>query len=87
MSTLPSAHTTAGTDAPLLDLRIASKLYGDRTILAGIPGALIAVPLVAFLNTTIRALRAPLPEDATADQQERVVYEEVEGEPPPDAED
>ena len=57
------------------------------TILAGIPGALIAVPLVAFLNTTIRALRAPLPEDATADQQERVVYEEVEGEPPPDAED
>ncbi|MEN8514723.1 ABC transporter ATP-binding protein [Burkholderia sp. RS02] len=37
MSTLPSAHTTAGTDAPLLDLRIASKLYGDRTILAGIP--------------------------------------------------
>jgi putative heme transporter len=29
------------------------------TILAGIPGALIAVPLVAFLNTTVRALRAP----------------------------
>lgn len=28
------------------------------TILAGIPGALIAVPLVAFLNTTIHALRA-----------------------------
>jgi len=28
------------------------------TILAGIPGALIAVPLVAFLNTTVRALRA-----------------------------
>ncbi|MFN2517463.1 MAG: AI-2E family transporter [Jatrophihabitantaceae bacterium] len=28
------------------------------TILAGIPGALMAVPLVAFLNTTVRALRA-----------------------------
>lgn len=28
------------------------------TILAGIPGALIAVPLVAFLNTTMHALRA-----------------------------
>jgi putative heme transporter len=30
------------------------------TLLAGIPGALIAVPLVAFLNVTIRAMRAPL---------------------------
>jgi predicted PurR-regulated permease PerM len=30
------------------------------TILAGIPGALLAVPLVAFLNTTVRALRRPL---------------------------
>jgi predicted PurR-regulated permease PerM len=29
------------------------------TAVAGIPGALIAVPLVAFCNTTIRALRAP----------------------------
>ncbi len=28
------------------------------TILGGIPGALMAVPLVAFLNTTVRALRA-----------------------------
>jgi len=28
------------------------------TTLAGIPGALVAVPLVAFLNTTIHALRA-----------------------------
>jgi len=37
------------------------------TILSGIVGALIAVPLVAFLNTTVRALRAPptaLPPDA-----------------------
>jgi predicted PurR-regulated permease PerM len=30
------------------------------TLLAGIPGALLAVPLVAFLNTTITALRRPL---------------------------
>jgi len=29
------------------------------TILAGIPGALLAVPLVAFLNSTIHALRHP----------------------------
>jgi predicted PurR-regulated permease PerM len=29
------------------------------TILAGIVGALLAVPLVAFLNSTISALRAP----------------------------
>ncbi|MCU1657661.1 MAG: putative PurR-regulated permease PerM [Pseudonocardiales bacterium] len=34
------------------------------TILAGIPGALISVPLVAFLNSTIRSLRGPL--DVTA---------------------
>jgi predicted PurR-regulated permease PerM len=31
------------------------------TLLAGIAGALVAVPLAAFLNTTIRALREPLP--------------------------
>jgi predicted PurR-regulated permease PerM len=32
------------------------------TILAGIPGALLSVPLVAFLNATIHALRAaPVP--------------------------
>lgn len=29
------------------------------TIVAGIPGALVAVPLVSFLNTTIHALRSP----------------------------
>ncbi|MEP7021583.1 MAG: AI-2E family transporter [Pseudonocardiales bacterium] len=35
------------------------------TKLAGIPGALIAVPLVAFLNTTVRALRnTPVGSDA-----------------------
>jgi predicted PurR-regulated permease PerM len=34
------------------------------TILAGIPGALLAVPLVAFLNATVRALRHPPTTDA-----------------------
>jgi predicted PurR-regulated permease PerM len=39
------------------------------TIVAGIPGALLAVPLVAFLNTTVRALRRPAPADQSpADQ-------------------
>lgn len=52
------------------------------TLIAGIPGALISVPLVAFLNTTIRALRAPLPA-GTEQQQERSVYEQIEGEPEP----
>ncbi|WP_217589107.1 ABC transporter ATP-binding protein [Burkholderia sp. GbtcB21] len=37
MSTLSSAHTTAGTATPLLDLRIARKLYGDQTILVDVP--------------------------------------------------
>jgi predicted PurR-regulated permease PerM len=55
------------------------------TLLAGIPGALIAVPFVAFVNTTVRALRAPLPEGRPEEEQEEVVYEEVEGEPPPDS--
>jgi predicted PurR-regulated permease PerM len=45
------------------------------TIVAGIPGALVAVPLLSFLNTTIRALRAPLPE--------AVAIETATGEPPP----
>lgn len=54
------------------------------TILAGIPGALIAVPLAAFLNTTVHALRAPLPDDAPPEVQEEVVQEEVaEADPPP----
>ncbi|MDT4938944.1 MAG: putative heme transporter [Pseudonocardiales bacterium] len=56
------------------------------TLLAGIPGALISVPLVAFLNTTIRALRAPLPDDASIETQDEVVFEEVEGAEPPPAE-
>lgn len=35
------------------------------TILAGIPGALLAVPFVAFLNSTVAALRRPLDVSAT----------------------
>lgn len=42
-------------------LAIAVSVVAGTT-LAGIPGALIAVPLVAFLNTTVRALRSPLDE-------------------------
>ncbi|HLY34249.1 MAG TPA: AI-2E family transporter, partial [Jatrophihabitantaceae bacterium] len=34
------------------------------TLLAGIPGAFIAVPFAAFINTTTRALRAPLPDES-----------------------
>ena len=48
------------------------------TLLAGIPGALIAVPLTAFVNTTVHALRAPLPTAAPPPEQERVVAAEVE---------
>ena len=39
------------------------------TIVAGIPGALVAVPLVSFLNTTIHTLRAPLPEAEAIEEQ------------------
>lgn len=48
------------------------------TLLAGIPGALIAVPLAAFVNTTAHALRAPLPTAAPPPLQERIVAAEVE---------
>jgi putative heme transporter len=49
------------------------------TILAGIPGALIAVPLVAFLNTTMHALRAtPVPSKAELETQP-----DAPAEPPP----
>jgi predicted PurR-regulated permease PerM len=34
------------------------------TILSGIVGALLAVPFIAFLNTTISALRHPVPAPA-----------------------
>lgn len=37
------------------------------TAVAGIGGALIAVPLVAFLNTTVRAMRAPVEESVSDD--------------------
>ncbi len=45
-------------------LAVAVSVFAG-TALLGIPGALIAVPFVAFANTTVRALRAPLnePED------------------------
>ncbi len=44
-------------------LAVAVSVFAG-TALAGIPGALIAVPFVAFINTTVRALRAPLDEPA-----------------------
>lgn len=37
------------------------------TTLGGIPGAFVAVPLVAFLNTTVRALNAPGEEPTSID--------------------
>jgi predicted PurR-regulated permease PerM len=53
------------------------------TLLAGIPGALISVPLAAFINTTVRALRAPLPDESLSEeQQEAVVEAEVEADDP-----
>jgi predicted PurR-regulated permease PerM len=57
------------------------------TILAGIPGALIAVPLVAFINTTTHALRAPLPDDALpSDRQDQIVENDAgQANAPPDA--
>jgi predicted PurR-regulated permease PerM len=42
-------------------LAVAVSVFAG-TALLGIPGALIAVPFVAFANTTVRALRAPLHE-------------------------
>jgi putative heme transporter len=44
-------------------LAVALSVFAG-TVLAGIPGALIAVPFVAFVNTTVHALRAPLDEPA-----------------------
>jgi putative heme transporter len=40
------------------------------TTLAGIPGALIAVPLVSFVNTSVRALRASPPDEQEGDAQQ-----------------
>jgi predicted PurR-regulated permease PerM len=42
-------------------LAVALSVFAG-TVLAGIPGALIAVPFVAFVNTTVHALRAPTDE-------------------------
>jgi predicted PurR-regulated permease PerM len=50
------------------------------TVLAGIVGALLAVPLVAFLNSTIHALRAPPPQPEPAAVPEGA--EASEGPPP-----
>lgn len=47
------------------------------TVLYGIIGALIAVPFAAFVNTTVHALRAPLPDDAPPSTQEAVVAQET----------
>jgi predicted PurR-regulated permease PerM len=60
-------------------LAVAVSVFAG-TALLGIPGALIAVPFVAFANTTIRALRAPLAEpeeqiEAGAGMHERTVDE------------
>jgi putative heme transporter len=41
-------------------LAVAVSVFAG-TALAGIPGALIAVPLVAFLNTAVRAIRTGTP--------------------------
>jgi predicted PurR-regulated permease PerM len=49
------------------------------TLLAGIVGALLAVPLVAFLNSTITALRHPIEETV-------VSLEKRPANPTPDAE-
>jgi predicted PurR-regulated permease PerM len=54
------------------------------TTLGGIPGALMAVPLVAFLNTTVRALRqAPVGPDARENPDEPDPNAEAPERPPP----
>ena len=49
------------------------------TLVAGIVGALLAVPFVAFLNSTIHALREPLP--AAAEEAEALDVDPDEGPP------
>lgn len=57
-------------------LAVAVSVFAG-TALAGIPGALVAVPFVAFVNTTVRALRMdPVPEPTEA------AAEEIAQEPP-----
>lgn len=63
-------------------LAVAVSVFAG-TALLGIPGALIAVPFVAFANTVIRALRAPLDEpgeqtEAATGERESTVEEDSE---------
>jgi predicted PurR-regulated permease PerM len=51
----------------------------SASAVAGIPGALIGVPLIAFLNTVVRALRVPLDEEPVGSS---VPSEESEPAPP-----
>ena len=68
-------HQCAG--AAVHPLAIAlSVLTG--TILAGIPGALLSVPLVAFLNATVHALRGwPSPMGATVNISSGEIFDEL----------
>ncbi|HEY5430845.1 MAG TPA: AI-2E family transporter, partial [Solirubrobacteraceae bacterium] len=61
-------------------LAIALSVITATTV-AGVPGALVAVPLVGFLNTTIRALRAPLPTADVACAPAAEVVESAQGPP------
>jgi Predicted permease len=49
------------------------------TLVAGIVGALLAVPFVAFLNSTIHALRAPMPD---AEEEAEALDDDSEDGPP-----
>ncbi len=62
-------------------LAVAVSVFAG-TALLGIPGALIAVPFVAFVNTTVRALRAPLDEPEHQIEAEAGVHEEGADEAP-----
>lgn len=55
------------------------------TLVAGIVGALLAVPFVAFLNTTIQALRAPMPDEEEGAEEEAEALDADDG--PPDSAD
>jgi predicted PurR-regulated permease PerM len=55
-------------------LAVAVAVFAGTTLL-GIPGALIAVPLVAFANTTVRALRAPMAEPEREIEEESGIRE------------
>ena len=55
------------------------------TLVAGIVGALLAVPFVAFLNSTIHALRAPMPDEEEGAEEEAEALDADDG--PPDSAD